>query len=95
MKELIVALQKINEEAPYRTQNVPNHTSGTKILSRLISISHYKKQLKEKEWSEKQKISITIKNKDLAQFFICWTATDILKRRTALKKLLRKKQNET
>ena len=54
LKELIVALEKVNEKAPYRTKNVPNRTSGSKILSRLIAISNYRKQLEEKEWSKEE-----------------------------------------
>ena len=151
MKEFIEALERINEKAPYRTKNVPNRTSGSKILSRLIAISNHKKQLEEKEWSREEifairqllltkslifsqenydrfkcteeqlkiivniqiielskreftyeedkiiisYISTTIKNKDLVQFFVCRTANDIKKRRTALKKLLQKKQKAT
>ena len=148
MKDLINSLLLINEIAPYRTKNVPNRTSGSKIMSRLIAISSYKKQLESKEWTNEEiriikqlllqksnifttenyerfqcneeqlknivdiqiielskrdwseeenrilisYISSTIKNKDLAHLFICRTINDIKKRRTELKKIMKKRQ---
>ena len=54
MKELIIGLEQITEDAPYRTRNIPNRTSGSKILSRLFAISEYKKKIESKEWSKEE-----------------------------------------
>lgn len=54
MQNFIKSLDKLRFEAPYRTRNVPNLTSGSAIINRLITISQYNAQNKEKEWSNDQ-----------------------------------------
>lgn len=49
MKDFILSLQKISKEAQFKTTNTPNNTSGSQIMSRLLSIN--KKQTK-KNFSE-------------------------------------------
>lgn len=54
MEKFIHSLEQLNENAPYRTKNVPNRTSGSKILSRLIAISNLNKDLNAKEWTKEE-----------------------------------------
>ena len=143
MKELILSLELLNGNAPFRTKNVPNRTSGGQIMLRLVSISQYKRkiwsnqeihfidnslwlkkdilndeycakfncskdelnkiiqeryiEISKREWTlEEDRIfadyaPTKIRNKDLAQKFICRTINDVKKRRQYIKKLLPKK----
>lgn len=54
MEKFINSIQKVNEEAPYRTRNVPNKISGSKIMSRLISVSNLSKSIQIKEWKKEE-----------------------------------------
>ena len=54
MKKFIEKLDKLHHEAPYRTRNVPNITSGSAIINRLVTISQFIAQNKEKELSNYQ-----------------------------------------
>lgn len=54
MEEFINSIQKINDEAPYRTRNVPNKSSGSKIMRRLISIANLNKCKSNKEWNNEE-----------------------------------------
>ncbi|KAK8843887.1 hypothetical protein M9Y10_024969 [Tritrichomonas musculus] len=45
----IQSLDKLHHQAPYRTRNVPNMTSGFAIINRLITVSQFNAQNKEKE----------------------------------------------
>lgn len=50
MKELILSLELLNGNAPFRTKNVPNRTSGGQIMLKLVSISQYKRKI----WSNQE-----------------------------------------